>query len=192
MYFNSYRTNQKKRAILTRVGFLIHSFAVFLLNFSRRFIRFINSHLTNEKSDYFIYRQLILHKQIKKILNDQKKYYTDYVYFYGYLCQSLGLLNIYGERGTEERFVKYRIGNYLKSDDRLLDVGCNCGFMSLYTTFRTGCRSVGIDINPYPIAIGNLCADYLDISNKVHLKVADFNTFHDDEPFTVIFNFATH
>jgi len=136
-----------------------------------------------------------LHKKIKSILKRQKKDYDKYAYFYGHPYQSLGILSIFGERPSEERFDSYGLADVVSKDDYVLDIGCNCGFMSVLTSYRTGARTYGIDINPYMIEIGQECASFLKIDNKVKLdakRMQDFELSDDGEKFTVVYSFATH
>jgi len=180
------------RKKVTQVGSVSHRMGISFIIFSRRLVRFMNHHVTDSESDWFVYEQKTLHKKIKAVLKDQVEKYGSYSYFYGHPYQSLGILGVYGERSTEERFECYELRDIIKHDDRLLDIGCNCGFMAVYTAFRTGCRAHGIDINPYMTRIGELCADYLRLSDRVNLEAINIHDFKPDELYTVVFSFATH
>lgn len=180
------------RAWCSAIGEWLNSIGYKFVWLSRQCVRFMNHHVTHEESDWFVHGLPNLHKNIEHILRRQKAEYNDYYYFYGRPYQALGMLGVYGERSTEERFDAYRLSTLIDKKDKVLDIGCNCGFVALYTTFRTGCESVGIDINPYMIEIGQLCANYLKISNRVSLLAARIQDYPSPAQFTVVFSFATH
>ncbi|MFN7612805.1 MAG: class I SAM-dependent methyltransferase [Alphaproteobacteria bacterium] len=172
-------------ALLNRAGYA-------LIIASRNLVRFMNHHVTHDASDWFIHDLPKLHKKVRDILERQRVDYGKYYYFYGYPYQALAILGIYGERSTEERFDAYALGTLVTAQDRVLDLGTNCGFVALYTALRTGCRAEGIDINPYMIEIGNECAKYLRISDRVHLHATKIQDFKVSEPYSIVFSFATH
>ncbi len=159
---------------------------------SRKLVRFMNHHVTDEQSDWFVYGLPELHKKIDAVLERQGREYHHYAYFYGKPYQALGILGVFGERSTEERFEEYELRDKIVSTDRLLDIGCNCGFMSVYTSFRTGCDAHGIDINSYMVEIGGLCAQYLALDDKVRLEPVNIHDFTPIGPYSVVFSFATH
>lgn len=152
----------------------------------------MNPHVTDSVSDWYVAGLSELHRKIDDLLRRQREQYGKYYYFYGFPYQSLGILGVYGERGTEERFEAYGLRDLIKKDDSILDIGCNCGFMALYTSFRTGCRAEGIDINPYMTGIGNLCAEYLRISDRVRFHAVRIQEYSSKKKFSVVFSFATH
>jgi SAM-dependent methyltransferase len=184
--------NSRYRAICARVGARLNRLALQLGWLSRSCVRFMNHHVTHEESDWFIYGLPALHRRIDVVLKRQRKEYGDYYYFYGQPYQALGILGVYGERPTEERFEAYGLRDLIKPEDRVLDIGCNCGFVALYTSYRTGCKADGIDINPYMIQIGNLCAGYLRISDRVKLSAVRIQDFAAHAQYSVLFSFATH
>lgn len=180
------------RAICAQLGAYLNHLGMLFIRASRKCVRFMNHHVTHAESDWFVHGLKNLHKEVKDILAEQKAEYGDYYYFYGHPYQSLGILGIYGERATEERFEAYGLRDLIKPQDRVLDIGCNCGFMALYTSFRTGCAADGLDINPYMIRIGSACAKYLRLADRVQLHAARIQDFTPDSPYTVLFSFATH
>ncbi len=187
-------TDAKWRSILTAIGYYFNHFGILLTGTGRKFVRFINYHLTDESSDRFVIELPVLHGKIDRILKAQKKEYGHYAYFYGYPYQSLGILGIYGERPSEERYDAYKLSDLVNKDDHVLDIGCNCGFMSVLTSYRTGATTHGIDINPYMIDIGRECADFLGLSDKVVLEAKKFQEMEAGNagPFSVVYSFATH
>jgi SAM-dependent methyltransferase len=182
----------KLRALCAKMGAVVNEHATQWLRRSRSLVRYMNHHVTNQQSDWFIDGLPGLHRQISDILRRQKTEYGSLQYFYGYPYQALGILNVYGERGTEERFDAYGIADLVTREDRVLDIGCNCGFMAVLTAYRTGCSAVGIDINPYMAEIGTACARYLRLENRVTIMPGRIQEFSDRQPFTVVFSFATH
>lgn len=185
-------TNYRLRAWCARLGAWLNARAYRMLARSRATVRFMNHHVTNEKSDWFVHGIAALHHRVEEVLRRQREAYGSYYYFYGYPYQALGILGIYGERGTEERFEAYGLGELVGRDDSVLDIGCNCGFMALYTSFRTGCRAEGLDINPYMIEIGMLSTAYLRLSHLVKLHATRIQEFSATSPYSVVLSFATH
>lgn len=180
------------RARLVSLGAILNRLAFRLSGLSRSCVRFINPHVTHKESDWFSHGLPDLHGRIDAVLSRQRKEYGDYYYFYGQPYQALSILGVYGERSTEERFEAYGLASLVKSSDRVLDLGCNCGFMAVYTSFRTGCQADGVDINPYMIEIGSLCADYLRIADRINLVAARIQDFEAGAQYSVLFSFATH
>lgn len=184
--------NSRYRYVCARLGAFLNRVATNLEGLSRACVRFMNHHVTHEESDWFVHGLSGLHRSIDTVLRKQSEEYGAYYYFYGQPYQALGILGVYGERSTEERFDAYGLRDLIKQEDKVLDIGCNCGFVALYTSFRTGCLADGIDINPYMIQIGNLCADYLRISDRVKLSAIRIQEFVAEEQYSVLFSFATH
>lgn len=184
--------NPRARKLCAMIGAKLNASGVRLIWASRQCVRFMNHHVTHEGSDWFVDGLRDLHRSIDQVLVRQREEYGNYYYFYGYPYQSLSILNIYGERSTEERFDSYGLRELVRSDDVVLDIGCNCGFLALYTSFRTGCRAEGVDINPYMIEIGNLCARYLRVDDRVRMTASRIQDYAPQANFTVLFSFATH
>ena len=183
---------QNVRSWVARFGSMMTGLAVLCLALGRRYVMQINKHCTDEQSDVFVPQKRDLHRKINSILARQRQDYASYMYFYGQPYQALGILDVFGERPSEERFDLYGLRDVISKDDTILDIGCNCGFMGIITAYRTGCSVEGIDINPYMIEIGQLCAEYLHLSDSVSLKVQRFQDYAYTKKFSVIFSFATH
>jgi SAM-dependent methyltransferase len=180
------------RIACATLGAWLNNAAYRMAGASRACVRFMNHHVTHTESDWFVHDLPQLHRKIRSVLQRQRTEYGSYYYFYGYPYQALGILGVYGERSTEERFEAYGLRELIGPTDRVFDLGCNCGFMALYTSFRTGCRAEGIDINPYMIEIGNLCADYLRIADRVRLSAGRIQDLAAPGKFTALLSFATH
>jgi SAM-dependent methyltransferase len=170
----------------------LHGLGIFLLVSARRLVRLIERHTIDTTSDRFVMELPQLHRKIRQELQAQRREYDSYAYFHGYPYQALAILDVFGERGTEERFDAYELADLVHREDHLLDIGCNCGFMALYTAFRTGCSADGIDINPYMIRIGQHCAEFLRLQDKVKLVAQPFQDYKPGQTYTVVLSFATH
>jgi SAM-dependent methyltransferase len=180
------------RHSMVAVASLMHRAGVSMIVSARKLVRLTEMHTTNQTSDRFIIELPKLHKKIRHELDLQRREYESYSYFHGYPYQSLGILQVFGERGTEERFDAYDLAKLIRTTDHVLDIGCNCGFMAIYASFRTGCSADGIDINPYMIRVGQHCADYLQMSERVKLIAQSFLAYKPERLYSVVLSFATH
>lgn len=178
--------------VIVASAFWLHRSGIFLLVCARRLVRLTERHAIDMMSDSFIMGLPKLHRKIRQELTMQRREYDSYSYFFGYPYQALAILDIFGERGTEERFDAYELASLIQRDDTILDIGCNCGFMAIYTSFRTGCSANGIDINPYMINIGRHCAEFLHLQDQVTLVAQPFQEFIPTQAYTVVLSFATH
>ena len=74
-------------------------------------------------------------------------------------------INIKGSRSTEKRFNEYNIGSLFSKNKNVLDIGSNCGFVSLYTSEFV--KSVtGVEINPFLVKISNDTKEFLNIQER--------------------------
>jgi len=131
----------------------------------------------------------LLHSQLGKILDEQNKNWKHFTYakkdgFY----QGLDIIKINGARSTEKRFMSYNIENYLTEKTTALDIGCNCGFFSIYLT-KFLHSVTGIDINPYMIDIANSVQNFLKINNS-EFVFSSFENFETTQKFGIIFSLA--
>lgn len=183
---------QLVRQIMVTCASWLHRLGVFLLVSARQLVRLTERHTIDTTSDRFVMELPELHRKVRQELAMQRREYDSYSYFHGYPYQALAILDVFGERGTEERFDAYGLADLVRPEDRLLDIGCNCGFMALYTAFRTGCSADGIDINRYMIRIGEHCIDFLRLQDRVKLVAQPFQDYKPTQPYTVVLSFATH
>lgn len=183
---------QLVRSAMIASAYRMHILGVSLMVAARRLVRLSERHTIDSTSDRFVLELPKLHRRIHAELVAQRRQYDSYAYFHGYPYQALAILDVFGERGTEERFDAYKLASLIRADDRLLDIGCNCGFMALYASFRTGCRADGIDINPFMINIGRHCSEFLRLSERVNLMAQRFQDYRPAEPYSVVLSFATH
>lgn len=180
------------RHVMVAVASWLHRLGIFLLVSARQLVRLTERHTIDTTSDRFVMELPELHRKIRRELAMQSREYDSYSYFHGYPYQALAILDVFGERGTEERFDAYGLADLVRREDCLLDIGCNCGFMALYTAFRTGCSADGIDINPYMIRIGQHCTDFLCLQDRVKLVAQPFQDYKPSQAYTVVLSFATH
>jgi len=187
-----YKTEEKYRARIASLAAYLNKIGLSLIVRSRKLVHFLNAEMTDAEAERFIVNLPALHRKIQEILAAQRRDYSHLKYFYGQPYQGLALLGIFGERPTEERFDTYGLADLIGKDDTVLDIGCNCGFVGLIAAYRTGCRVVGVDINPHMVEIGRVCADYLRLSDRVRLEAARIQDYKSDQPVSAVFSFATH
>jgi SAM-dependent methyltransferase len=108
----------------------------------------------------------------------------------GGFYQSCEQLLVRGQRPTAARFDKYGLSSLLAPTDRLLDIGCNCGFLALHCAPFVR-EVVGIDVEPRFVAMANKAQGFLGRNNCRFVETS-FDEFHDGELFDVIFSFAVH
>ena len=70
----------------------------------------------------------------------------------------------------------------------MLDIGSNCGFVSLYTSEFV--KSVtGVEINPFLVKISNDTKEFLNIQN-VKFVCSTFEEYNTEEKFDIVYSFA--
>lgn len=108
----------------------------------------------------------------------------------GNFYQTCEELLIGGQRPTALRFRAYNLNSVLKPTDRVLDIGCNCGFFALLVS-RYVQRVDGFDISPQFISIASAAQRHLGREN-CRFTTSSFQDFTVTEPYDVIFSFAVH
>ena len=130
-----------------------------------------------------------LHLKLKAHLKNQNEKWEHFIYskqdgFY----QGLDKINIKGSRSTEKRFNEYNIGSLFSKNKNVLDIGSNCGFVSLYTSEFV--KSVtGVEINPFLVKISNDTKEFLNIQN-VKFICSTFEEYNTEEKFDIVYSFA--
>ena len=130
-----------------------------------------------------------LHLKLKAHLKNQNEKWEHFIYskqdgFY----QGLDKINIKGSRSTEKRFNEYNIGSLFSKNKNVLDIGSNCGFVSLYTSEFV--KSVtGVEINPFLVKISNDTKEFLNIQN-VKFVCSTFEEYNTEERFDIVYSFA--
>ncbi len=130
-----------------------------------------------------------LHKKLNKHVEEQFKNWKSFVYaqdkgFY----QGFDEIQIDGCRPTEKRFKRYNIEKYLLNDNSALDIGCNCGFLTIFTS-RYLSHIDGVELNSYLVKIGNDTKDYLKINN-VNFHTSSFEDYKTEKKYDIIFSLA--
>ena len=130
-----------------------------------------------------------LHEKLQKHLDEQSKNWESFIYaqqkgFY----QGFDEIKIDGCRPTEKRFKRYNIEKYLSKDKSSLDIGCNCGFFSLFVSKFLN-TVTGVEINPYLVSIANDTKNFLKINNTEFVS-SKFEELKTDKKFDIVFSFA--
>lgn len=108
---------------------------------------------------------------------------------FGLLYQSFEPAKIVGSRNTEERIAVYGLEE-LCSEKRVLDLGCNTGFLAVAVAPHAS-NVVGIEQEQTLVDIGSLVQTFVGADN-VSLQHGDATTFHSDQPFDVVIAAAVH
>lgn len=143
-------------------------------------------------SEDAVVQQRVLADRIENALRDYRADDKAYKYFHGHPYQGLAIAGVFGDRVCDYRFDAYELRRFITPSDRVLDIGCNCGFMAILAAYRIGCRADGIDINPHMVAIGRLVAEHLRVSDLVNLHAGRLQDFHATDLYDVVMSFATH
>lgn len=132
---------------------------------------------------------LELHKKFEKHIQDQAKNWKSFIYakqkgFY----QGFEEINIDGCRPTEKRFERYQIEKYITKEKTTLDIGCNCGFLTLFLS-RYLNHIDGVELNPYLVKIAEDTKNYLKITNA-DFFASSFEDFEIEKKYDIIFSLA--
>ena len=128
-------------------------------------------------------------QRLQELLKESQSGWTGADYGAGYLYQSFRQFGLRGFRKTEVRRDQMHIGEAL-SNKRVLEIGCNVGFLSLTLACETTAY-VAFDNNPFLIDIASLTQKTMN-SQSVTFQVADVEEFHSDQQFDVVLSFANH
>ena len=130
--------------------------------------------------------------KISRIEYELKKFYLKNVRRYSSInfYQSYPPLVIRGARPTLSRYLIYGLDDYLNKKQRVLDIGGNTGFFSLFISSKVK----EVDVLEIDKAFCEVCkrlAKHEKIKN-VNVLNKDFNTFNPKEKYDVILSFAVH
>ena len=130
-----------------------------------------------------------LHDKLNSHIEEQSKNWKSFVYakqngFY----QGFDEIKINGCRPTEKRFRRYKIEKFLSKKFSALDIGCNCGFFTIFTS-RYLDFVEGVEINPHLVEIANDTKNFLKIEN-VNFYSSRFEDFKSNCNYDVIFSLA--
>lgn len=160
--------------IFNPVGFNIHDYSSYINRNEKLFRALINNRNLSE-----------LHKSLNKSFHRYSKEFGR-----GKFYQGLKSIFIAGQRPTEERFKAYGMKKFLKKNFRVLDIGSNCGFFSLYVSQFVNLVD-GIEKDPYMIEIANKTKKYLKVKNCTFHNSA-FEEFKANKKYDCIMSFAVH
>ena len=130
-----------------------------------------------------------LHDRLNSHIEEQSKNWKSFVYakqngFY----QGFDEIKINGCRSTEKRFRRYKIEKFLSKQFSALDIGCNCGFFTIFASRYLDFME-GVEINPYLVEIANDTKNFLKIKN-VNFYNSRFEDFEPNHNYDVIFSLA--
>ena len=130
-----------------------------------------------------------LHSILKNHLEEQSKKWPHFIYskeqgFY----QGFAKIGIVGSRSTEKRFDEYNIGSLFSKNKNVLDIGSNCGFVSLYTSEFVK-SVIGVEINPFLVKISNDTKAFLGTQNAKFI-CSTFEEYETKEKFDIVYSFA--
>ena len=130
-----------------------------------------------------------LHNKLNSHIEEQSKNWKSFVYakqngFY----QGFDEIKINGCRSTEKRFRRYKIEKFLSKQFSALDIGCNCGFFTIFASRYLDFME-GVEINPYLVEIANDAKNFLKIKN-VNFYNSRFEDFEPNHNYDVIFSLA--
>ena len=108
----------------------------------------------------------------------------------GDFYQSYEPLQIKGMRKTEARFNTYGLEYLLNKEQTILDIGCNCGFFSIYVAKHV--KEVdAFDSNSSLIKIAKLLEAFVD-SGNTNFTINNFIDFETKKKYNVVFALAIH
>ena len=132
---------------------------------------------------------LEFHKRINAHLWKAKTNWSDHDYGEGYFYQSFHKLGISGLRYTEGRLKAMDLRKYTRGK-RVLEIGCNTGFISIYLA-EVAKYVYGFDLNPHLIDIAKETAKFLRTDN-LDLECRSFENINITRKFDVVLSFANH
>lgn len=137
------------------------------------------------KKENEVFEQLDVRNILYEILNLEQQNFGR-----GNFYQSNEELNISGQRPTTKRFETYQLESLLMPHHDVLDIGSNCGFISLKAA-KTVNSVTGIEISEPLVLISRVAKRKLKVGNAEFIS-GDFSTIEFDKKFDFIFSFAVH
>tara|TARA_B100000029_G_scaffold282684_1_gene276567 strand:+ start:265 stop:930 length:666 start_codon:yes stop_codon:yes gene_type:complete len=129
-----------------------------------------------------------LHKKLRRHLENQEMNWDSHVYGQEIFYQGFDRIGITGCRPTEKRFQRYDILDFLSKEKSALDIGSNCGFLTLH--FSDYLKSIdGVELNPFLVSIANDTKSFLNITNT-QFTCSSFEDFRTEKQYDLIFSFA--
>ncbi len=134
-------------------------------------------------------RLLALHARINRHLLAACEQWPSYDYGEGYFYQSLASIGVTGMRDTTARVEAMNLRAHV-SGKRVLDIGCNSGFVALSIASAAD-QVTAFDVNPHLIAVARDAAEYLGLGNT-DFSACSFEDFTARSPFEAVLSFANH
>lgn len=103
---------------------------------------------------------------------------------HGQIPQGIKALGIKGRRDSDTRYKLYNLDAHLKPSFNVLDIGCNCGFLSCLIARRVN-SVIGIDKDKVLIKAANLAAEALGLIN-CSFVCGDIKNHKPDEPYDLV------
>ena len=104
--------------------------------------------------------------------------------------QGLKCIGLTGKRCAEKRFSIYHLDKYLHNNMRLLETGCNCGFLSFLCT-KYVYQVDAFDANRDYIYIASLLKESLNIKN-INYSVSLFENYNPERTYDFIISCAVY
>ncbi len=130
-----------------------------------------------------------VHERIFETLHLQREHWR-HNYCNGYLYQGWEELGLCGVKPTAARLQRYRVADYLRATDRVLDLGANNCFLSL-AVGRMVRHVDAVELNPFLVDIGRTAGARVGQSN-VQFVIADIEYWHANDTYDVLFSLANH
>lgn len=127
-----------------------------------------------------------LHDDVMRLFHESRQVFGDF----GMLYQAYEPLRLAGHRPARERYDIYRLDKVLTGKSRVLDIGCNAGFLALLCAEKAA-QVDAFDIEPNLVAIGRRVAEHLQLTN-IRFQACGFDDFLIDGQYDLIFSFAVH
>jgi len=135
------------------------------------------------------YQALLKNIDIKAVLTSILKREKQY-FGRGEFYQSCEEIGFPGQRPTGKRYEIYGLKNHLESSLDILDIGCNCGFLTLLIAKEVK-SATGVEISDSLVEIGQITQVYLGRTN-VYFRKGNFNKMQFNKKYDFIFSFAVH
>jgi len=132
---------------------------------------------------------LALHHRLHTILDRAASEWPSHDYGEGYFYQSLSAIGVRGLRDTAARVAAMDLARRV-AGRRVLEIGCNTGFLSLSIAANAGWVE-GFDVNPFLVEVASTTANHLGATN-VCFGVSAFESRPLDARFDVVLSFANH
>lgn len=122
---------------------------------------------------------------LDKAAREESEYIGDSFY------QSFDKLGILGKRNITERIKTYCLPDYLRPSDKVLNIGCNCGFLDCQAASYVKSWTA-LDINGNLIDIARYVSDFAGIQNIMFVEADAFGSTYQWETYDAILCLAVY